>query len=695
MSETLMDRLKAARRQQFVGRQSERELFRSALAAAEMPFFVLYLFGPGGVGKSSLLREFSHAAAQLNAAVFQLDGRSLDANPDNFLTALQKLVAAPDAQTLLSTLEQQDGRSVILIDTAEMLFPLDGWLQDSFLPQLPHNVFVVIAGRNPPSLRWRTDPGWQQLMRVLPIKNLSHEESRAFLLRRQVPARQHETILNFTHGHPLALSLVADVFAQQPTIDFRPENAPNIIKTLMEQFMQEAPSAQHRAALEACSQVRLLNEPLLAAMLQVADPHPIFEWLRSLSFIDADRRGLYPHDLAREALAADLRWRNPARQAELHGLARNFYVQSFHERDAQQQRQILADYIFLHRDNPIIRAYFDWQSTGTVFTDSYQETDREALLAIIRQHEGETAVQLAAHWLDRQPQGMVVLRQADGTLQGLLLLLSLEKCSAADRALDPATVAAWDYLAQHAPLRPGETATLFRFWMAKDSYQTVSPVQSRIFLNMVQHYLTTPGLAFTLLPCAEPDLWTAVFLFADLHRLPEADFTVGDRTFGVYGHDWRTVPPLIWLANMAEQETGMQMKTAVPANLPVQLPIMDENSFTSAVHDALRDFTNEVALQNNPLLESRCLVNAAGGNANKAVRVEKLRNLLTAGAQTMQTHPKQLKWYRALHHTYFQPAATQEQAAELLDLPFSTYRRYLRSAVQYVTDWLWTQELGQ
>jgi hypothetical protein len=695
MSETLMDRLEMARRQQFVGRQNERELFQSALAAAEMPFFVLYLFGPGGVGKSSLLREFAHAATQLGAAVEQLDGRSIDANPDIFLTALQNLIAAPDAASIFSTLEKRDGRTVILIDTAELLFPLDGWLQDSFLPHLPRNVFVILAGRNPPSLRWRTDPGWQQLMRVLPIKNLSQEESRAFLMRRQIPARQHEAILNFTHGHPLALSLVADVFAQQPTVEFRPENAPDIIKTLMEQFMHEAPSARHRAALEACSQVRLLNEPLLAAMLQVADPHPIFEWLRGLSFIDAERRGLYPHDLAREALAADLRWRNPARQTELHTLARNFYMQGFHERDARQQRQILSDYIFLHRDNPVIRAYFDWQSTGTVFTDAYREADREAVLAMIQQHEGETAVQLAEQWLNRQPQGMVVLRQAGGGLQGLLLLLSLEKCSTADRELDPAVAATWNYLVQQAPLRTGETATLFRFWMADATYQSISPVQSRIFLNMVQHYLTTPGLAFTLLPCAEPDLWTAVFGFADLHRLPQADFTVDGRSFGVYGHDWRTVPPLIWLANMAEQELGVKVETAVPDTSSTLLPIMDETAFATAVHDALRDFTNEVALQNNPLLQSRLLINVAGANASKIDRITQLHSLLIEAAQSMQSHPKQIKWYRALHHTYFQPATTQEQAAELLDLPFSTYRRYLRTAIQYVTDWLWAKELGQ
>ncbi|MFZ0545886.1 MAG: hypothetical protein WAM60_10640 [Candidatus Promineifilaceae bacterium] len=694
MAQSLAEKLEAARRQQFVGRSTERELLRESLAAPDFPFVLFYIYGPGGVGKTSLLREASHIASQVEVATHWLDARDLDTSPTGFMASLRQSLGISDPAKVFETLSAMNGRILLLIDTAELLVPLDGWLRDIFLPQLPGNVLVIIAGRNPPSLRWRTDPGWQQLMRIVPLKNLNQEESRAYLMRRQLPARQHEAILQFTHGHPLALSLVADVFEQQPKTEFRPENAPNIIKTLLDQFMLETPTAHHRAAVEACSQVRLMSEPLLGAMLKLDDPYPIFDWLRDLSFMESDRRGLYPHDLAREALAADLRWRDPARQVDLHTLARAYYMQRFREGDSRVQRQILADYIFLHRDNPLIRAYFDWQSTGTVFTDSYREEDQEALLEIIRKHEGETAEKLAGHWLTRQPQGMVVVRYADGTPQGLLFNLALEKCAPEDRALDPAVTAVWRYLDTRAPLRPGETAIQFRFWMAAESYQKTSPVQSRIFLNIVQQYLTTPGLAFTFLPCAVPEFWKDIFEFADQRRLPQADFIVDGRSFGVYGHDWRAVPPLIWLANMAKQELGGYEETAVDEAVMPALPVFDEAGFAAAVRDGLRDYTNEVALQNNPLLQSRLLLSVTGVNADKTTQVSQLRTLLAEADQTMQEHPKQMKWHRALHHTYFQPAATQEQAAELLDLPFSTYRRHLRAAIQYVTEWLWAREIA-
>jgi hypothetical protein len=48
----------------------------------------------------------------------------------------------------------------------------------------------------------------------------------------------------------------------------------------------------------------------------------------------------------------------------------------------------------------------------------------------------------------------------------------------------------------------------------------------------------------------------------------------------------------------------------------------------------------------------------------------------------------------ALEHTYLLPTPGQEAAAELLGLPFSTYRYQLSAAIARITDWLWQRELG-
>jgi hypothetical protein len=47
-----------------------------------------------------------------------------------------------------------------------------------------------------------------------------------------------------------------------------------------------------------------------------------------------------------------------------------------------------------------------------------------------------------------------------------------------------------------------------------------------------------------------------------------------------------------------------------------------------------------------------------------------------------------------LNRTFVRAAPTQEAAAEVLGLPFSTYRRHLARAVDQVTEVLWAVEIG-
>ena len=108
----------------------------------------------------------------------------------------------------------------------------------------------------------------------------------------------------------------------------------------------------------------------------------------------------------------------------------------------------------------------------------------------------------------------------------------------------------------HPPLRPGETATLFRFWLARDEYQGGLPAQSLIATQFARHFLTTPGLAVTLMPFAHPENWAAFCAYADQRRAPAADFTVGGRPYATFVHDWRVVSPAAWVARLSQQELG-------------------------------------------------------------------------------------------------------------------------------------------
>ncbi|HYE94865.1 MAG TPA: ATP-binding protein [Rubricoccaceae bacterium] len=688
----LADRLSAARQAQFVGRAAETALFREALRADDLPFHLLHVYGPGGIGKSTLLRQFAGMAAEAGARPLRLDGRNVDASPAGFEAALAAALGLPADASPGAALEARPERHVLLVDTFELLAPLETWLREVFLPELPAHTLVVLAGRQPLGPEWMADPGWQALARSIRLVPLSLSEGRDYLTRRAVADDQQDAVLGFTRGHPLALSLVADLFEQRPGFHFEPEAAPDVITALLEQFVQRVPGPAHRAALEACALVRVTTEALLAEMVGVEDAHELFAWLRRVSFVEAGPFGLFPHDLARDALVADLRWRNPDWFAALHTRARGYYARRLTETSGVDQQRVLSDYVFLHRDNPVIKPFLDWQDTGSAVPEAPTDADWPRLRALIAHHEGEPSAEIAERWFARFPRCVLVFRGPDRAPAAFLFQLPLHEVTEEDRAADPAVEAALACLDRHAPLREGEKSTHFRFWMAADTYQGVSALQSLIFLKIAQHYLTAPGLAFTFFPAAEPDFWAPFCGYAELDRTPEADYEVGGRRYGVFTHDWRAVPPMLWLDHLAARElaTTEELPPAEPAAAPVA--VLSEEAFLDAVHNALRCYARPVALADSPLLRSRLVLDRVGPEADDPDRIEALRALLCEAAQGLEATPRDAKLFRALERGYLRPAPSQEIAAELLDLPLSTFRRHLKTAVERVAETLWQRE---
>jgi hypothetical protein len=70
-----------------------------------------------------------------------------------------------------------------------------------------------------------------------------------------------------------------------------------------------------------------------------------------------------------------------------------------------------------------------------------------------------------------------------------------------------------------------------------------------------------------------------------------------------------------------------------------------------------------------------------------------LRDLLFRAAQALRSDPRAEARYRVIDRTFLRPAPSQEKAAELLDLPFSTYRRYRDRGLEVITEWLWELDI--
>lgn len=131
-SRKLSDRIKEAAKTSFIGRQKELSILADAIQADDPPFFVAYLHGPGGIGKSRLIHAaIDRISPQIKHYV--MDCRQIEPTPQGFQIALGAALelqeSEPDFAMVVNCLAEQNQRSVLALDTYETFGLMDTWLR--------------------------------------------------------------------------------------------------------------------------------------------------------------------------------------------------------------------------------------------------------------------------------------------------------------------------------------------------------------------------------------------------------------------------------------------------------------------------------------------------------------------------------------------------------------------------------------
>lgn len=90
----------------------------------------------------------------------------------------------------------------------------------------------------------------------------------------------------------------------------------------------------------------------------------------------------------------------------------------------------LFDFVYLHRDNPAVRPFFEWQTSGRIAARPPARDRHRAAGGHGDAARGRGAGDLARFWLTRQPENAVVFSDGTGQPAGFLLLLALEQATA-------------------------------------------------------------------------------------------------------------------------------------------------------------------------------------------------------------------------------------------------------------------------
>ena len=674
MSSNLGELVDEARRRNFVGRHTELAAFSDALGGANT-HRILFVHGPGGIGKTTLLREFRARAIDAGRRAVLLDGRDIDPSPSSFeQELLRRLELEDDGNALLNV-----SQLVVLVDGYELLGAVDTWLRTELLASLAVDSVVVLAGREPPAAAWRSDPGWREVVRIHPMTPLDKIESDELLERAGIDDAQRSPLIDLGRGHPLALALLADVASRGPVPE-RLSDSPDLVAQLLRVLVSDVPDEAHAIGLATCAHTWLTTEDLLR--VTVGDDAPVvWQWLESRPFVVRGVGGLHPHDLARDVLEAEFERRSPERYRLLHRAIRDQLTRELRDGGANARPRAAQQIMFLHRHSPMTATVGELRSSGSTAVVPGQPADHEQVLALVQEVQGDRSAELCERWLEEQPEALWLIRGGDRVL-GFGMHIVLPSGSQLEHD-DPVVRAILDQSGRAALPRPGELTTVGRFFAGvhegqRDPYTVlVGAVVSLI------DWFRLP-LAWSWIVSTDPEYWDPAL---DYLALTERVVVEHDgRQYVARGIDWRRIDVDVWFDMMGERE--LSGETGAPPPHLLRPTALGHEDFVVAVRTALTDLRRPDMLGSNPLMGSRLASSADGPS------VERLAASIGAAIELLGEDPKAAPLARVLDGTYRHGAPTQEAAAEVLGLAFSTYRRHLTKAHEQLADLLWAVEIG-
>lgn len=664
-----------ARVDYFVGRDRELRRFSDLLVAGNAPR-ILFLHGPGGIGKSCLLEGFRNTARQLDRKFNYLDARLLPARPDAVSRAIDQVLEEPHAGEV---------PRILALDHTEHVAALDGWLRIELLPGLPAGIVLVVAGRHRPGPQWHADPGLGELLIDIELVPLEPDAVSEYLQRRHVPDKHRAAVRDFARGHPLALALAVDRVLREPGKPFDAAGSPDLIQDLVGWLLRDVDESRRLDALAACATVRSINEPMLSAMLNRDTVRAEFDWLAGQHFVNRHASGLVVHDLVREVIVRDLRARNLERHHTLIRRAASHLLAGLETAGQHAVLQAIGDTIYALRHEPYVQRQFPF-SDDQCYPDSARPEEIPGLKAEVARLEGTESAAWFDYWLKGEGSTLMVMRGGGREPVGLALVILFGAAEVAAGSDDPCARVLFRHLQRHAPLRGGEQVMLARFLLAHDTHQARTPIWAEM-VSQLNGLMFTPGISMLAWISDLAYDWENIGETADAWLLPDSEFWIGGRHYGVTAHDARREPPLDWARNCVER---ILRDGDAPELRPAEVVLLDEAAFENAVMQALHAFHDETVLARNPLLHAPLLRRHSTRRDPDALRT--LMRETSAGRLATRKHPCSL--HDVLDRVYFRPVGKQHAAAVSLHVSERTLRRRLREAESQLINALWELETG-
>lgn len=671
--------LSGARGHGFVGRTEELAAFADSLTGASAARVHL-VHGPGGIGKSTLLDAFARLAVAQGHRPVYLDAKDVECTG----TAVAAAIAERSAWAGYGP---EGAPDVLLLDSFELLAPLERWVRENLLPNRPRTSVTVVAGRELPSTAWRLDPGWRRLARIHGLTELDGAQSADLLARLGVAPADRAGIVRVGRGHPLVLAMLAEARSGSAfPVDLA--DAPDVVARLCRLLVDDVPDAAHRAGLATCAHATRMTADLLRTTVG-SRAEEVWNWLESRPYVRRGAVGLFVHDVVREVFEAEFSQRSPDTYVALHVAVRSYFLGRLADPGEPHPDRAAAELLFLHRRGPLAEMMATLREGGLLPVARAGPEDRTGILALIEEAEGPQAAGLASRYVAEQP-GCLYRARSDEGVEAFAMQVYLPTGGPLD-VDDPIAAAVLALVEERAPLRPGERVNVNRFAGSSRAYQRDPTVFLVNGVSCVLEWGQRPA-AWTFIFTNEPEQYGGYFEYLGMARMlelsppspvvgPEPPLFVG------YGWDRRRFPVPALFELMARRELSGEQGPPPPEMLrPAPL---SQAVFAAAVRAALLEIGRPDRLAGSLLLGSALVPVEATD------RVTALTAALSQGIRALDDERRGSEHRRVLERTYLLGAPSQEAAAQVLGLPFSTYRRHLAQALKRLIEVLWTIEIGE
>ncbi|HWH96160.1 MAG TPA: hypothetical protein VNT03_20020, partial [Baekduia sp.] len=644
--------------------------FFDSLFDDDPPAQVVLVHGPGGIGKSTLLREVARRGSRRGWTTRLVEGRDLAPVPGEIESALGQVTAAD--------------QPLILFDTYERMTAAGGWLRGRLLPSLPARAVVVLAGRTTPEPAW-FENGWERLSIELKLEPMPADAALSLVQAHGLDDGElAQQLIAWADGSPLALALAADA-AQRDGASWAPERIhehPNLVQAILHRVARTELDGGNLDVVAVAAIARTCDERMLRDVLPDVDPEAAYAWLRERTFAEPVAGGVALHEIVRQAMRADLRARDAERDRELRRrIADHLFVRGL--RAGARKVVDLAELV----ENQAVRWGFGADGSTTHRPDLWRPED-----AVVARERFLVKPSGAAWWettrpiLESAPDRVVTVRDARDALCGMAIAVTTDNAppvAEADLCLGP-------WLAHARREHAGEETLLWR-----DSIDFVghgdisSPVLS--ILNtaaILRSGLMNPRWSYIPIDAANP----AAVAFAravntthlerldvhfedkvvQCHQVDHSDDgLLGGVRAAVYGELGLGAPGPVMLGADAAPLASATFEDDVAT---VRGPVTRE-----VVRDALRALHQPLELAASAL--------ASGATTEQratSVRAE----IEDAVANAFGDSPDEQLLRRIVQRGYLDPSGSHERAADELHVSRATYFRRLRTASQRVADYL-------